>query len=83
MTTFLLRSVRSLLLDADANSWDSDGCRPLHHAVRGGSLAVVAQLLLARADCRALDRQGRSALQLCRSLVKEKARGFRGRTGGH
>lgn len=68
--------MRQALRDGDPNCWDASGARPLHDVCRGGqgvlALQVAAELLLAKADCRALDREGLSALALCQA--KRQAR---------
>lgn len=78
---------QALASDADANTWDANGRRPLHdlcQAVAGISrlscgenhqkcVQIAAELLLAHGDPRACDREGNTVLSLCNRLARRKA----------
>ncbi|CAK9051752.1 Sacsin (DnaJ homolog subfamily C member 29) (DNAJC29) [Durusdinium trenchii] len=79
-----LRKLQGVLSDADANTWDAHGRRPLHDLCHvageqrsrcglANILQIAAELLLAHGDPRARDKDGTTALALCRRLVPKKA----------
>jgi ankyrin repeat protein len=69
-------SVHRLLLErgADVNSRaDDDGCTPLHRASQHGALEIVRLLLEHGADAEAVNRDGKTALQVVGTLSHRRA----------
>ena len=58
-----------LSYEADPNRANSSGDTPLHGAVRGGEVAIVASLVAAGADQSLLNRRGQRPAELARTGI--------------